>query len=161
MHLKNFKNLRLRDIDGNHISYKDFLIECRSKINEGYKVYIGSDSQKNGSRISFVTCVCLHNRLKGGFAFYGKQKVDKKFFPSLKSRMMGEMFASLNTSYFIRDELGCDIEIHLDIGSNPIKCRTYKFKKEFMGIVSSQGFSVKVKPQSWASSSIADWFTKT
>ena len=77
--------------------------------------------------------------------------------------MSAEAYNSLEMAWWIKEKLPEEgyPEVHLDIGSDPIRCATFKFKKELTSIVKSQGFCCKVKPESWASSGVADWFTKT
>ena len=52
-----------------------------------------------------------------------------------------------------------DIEVHVDIGSSK-KSKTRTMVDQVKGWVISSGFGFKIKPNSWASSTIADWHTK-
>jgi len=81
----------------------------------------------------------------------------------LRARISAEAFNSIEMAWWIREKLpdNADLEVHLDIGNDPVKCATFKFQKELTSMVKSQGFSCKIKPESWASSGVADWFTKT
>lgn len=159
MEIQKFENLTIRDIYGEEFSLDRFLKICKEESERGLGMFIGSDSQKFFSKVNLVTSVCLHHPRKGAQVFYVKQKVSPEIFPSLKSRMMAELYCSLDAAFFMRDKIGCNIEVHLDIGSDPKKCKTFPFKKEFLNIVTGQGFTGKVKPNSWASG-VADWFTK-
>jgi len=160
MELKKFEDLKIRDIDGDELSLEEFILFCKKEMERGLKVYVGSDSQTFYSKVSMVTAVCVHHPSKGANAFYVKQKVSKDLFPTLKSRMMAELFCSINAGFMLQDRLGVLPEIHIDIGSDPNKCKTFPFKKEFLSIIHGQGFVGKAKPDGWASS-VADWFTKT
>ena len=51
--------------------------------------------------------------------------------------------------------------MHLDVGEDLRKNKTAKFNKELKILVESQGFGCEIKPNSWASSSIADRYTKS
>ena len=111
------------------------------------------------NKVNMVTSVCLHHPNKGAMAFYVKQKFKPSEFPSLRSRMMAELFCSLDAAFLIKQIIGCDVEVHIDIGSDPKKCKTYPFRKRVFKYNKRSGFCGKAKPESWASG-VADWFTK-
>lgn len=159
MKLKRFEEIEIKDLDGNAVSFDEFLEKCRLAIKSGLKIYVGSDSQKFYSKVSMVTAVCCHHYKNGAIAFYAKQKVDIELFPTLKSRMQSELFCSLDAAFMIEEKLGVKPEVHIDIGSDSKKCKTFEFKKEFLNIIEGQGFKGEAKPNGWASS-VADWFTK-
>jgi len=156
-----FNDIVIRDLDQKEISYKRFIDKIISLNNEGYSFHIGSDSQEFFSNISFVTTVCFHHKTKGAGAFYVKEKVCRVKMPTLRSRIMSEAYRSLDAAFEVQDYIDSKISVHLDIGSDPIKNKTSRFKNELITLISSQGYNVLIKPYSWASSSVADWFTKT
>jgi predicted RNase H-related nuclease YkuK (DUF458 family) len=51
------------------------------------------------------------------------------------------------------------IEIHADVGTTK-RSATSKFVEFVRGWIRGSGFTAKVKPYSWASSTVADWHTK-
>lgn len=152
-----------KDLDKIPISSEKVVDTIISLYNQGYTIAIGSDSQKFYDNISFVTTLCAHHRSKGAVGYYIKHKERRDKYPSLRSRICAEAYNSLEMAFWIRDMLpnGAKLEVHLDIGNDPVRCATFKFKKELTSLVISQGFLCKVKPESWASSGVADWFTKT
>ena len=160
MEIQKFQDLKIRDPYGEEFSLEEFLQICKSEYKRGLSMFIGSDSQKFFNKVNLVTSVCMHHPSKGAQVFYVKQKVRPDMFPSLRSRMMAELYCSLETAFYMKEMIGCDIEVHLDIGSDPKKCKTFPFKKEFLNIVRGQGFVGRAKPESWASG-VADWFTKS
>ena len=159
MILKKFEMLRIRDIDGIEVSLDSMIKLCKKESDRGLGIFVGSDSQKFFNKVNMVTSVCLHHPNKGALVFYAKQRLKPNAFPSLKSRMTAELFCSLDAAFLIKEMVGCDVEVHIDIGSDPKKCKTYPFRKEFLNIIKGQGFCGKAKPESWASG-VADWFTK-
>jgi len=151
------------DLDQKIISMSDVISDITDRAERGFTIAIGSDSQKINGKISLVTTLCAHHYRKGSTAYYIKQKIDEKEFPTLRARMSLEAYSSLELAVLIREFIPNSekVEIHLDIGSDPKKCKTFKFKKELTSMVLAQGFACETKPKSWASSSVADWFTKT
>ena len=152
-----------KDLDKIPVKEKEVISTIIEKYNHGYTIAVGCDSQMFYDKVSFVTTICAHHRSKGANGFYVKVKMPRKNYPTLKSRISAEAFSSLEMAYWIKEMLpdGAALEVHLDIGSDPKRCATFKFKKELTTLVKSQGFSCKIKPESWASSGVADWFTKT
>ena len=151
----------IRDLDQQEVSYDNFIKKLIDLNKEGYSFHVGSDSQEFFKKTSFVTTVCFHHRHKGAGAFYVKERVLSSKHPTLKSRIMSEAYRSLDAAFYIQKYIDSKISVHLDIGDNPKRNKTSKFKKELVTLISSQGYDVLIKPYSWASSSVADWFTKT
>ena len=157
-----FEENNIYDIDKNKISYNYFINDLK-KRKKDFKFYVGADSQMYHDYIIFVVTICFHNRFKGAGAYYIKKRVPRKEYETLRARMSKELFLALETAVGLQDDLNMEsheITVHLDIGSNPQKNKTHIFHKEFIGIVKAQGFGVEIKPNSWASSEVADWFTK-
>ena len=152
----------IRTFESGIISYDDFIEETKKLSKEGLDVYIGSDSQVIKKKLSIVTCVCFYKRgIRKNQIFYAKNKVLASRYPTLRSRMLFEAYKSLEAALELDPYIDNELTVHLDIGSDPIKCKTAKFEKELRMLVKSQGFGCEVKPDSWASSSIADRFTKS
>lgn len=143
-------------------TYIDFVAELKRLNKEGLDVYIGTDSQIIGPKTSIVTCICLY---KSGIAknsiFYIKEKLDTNKYPTLRSRMILEAHRSLEVALEVDPLIDGQLTVHLDIGTDLKKNKTAKFQKELQVLFRSQGFGCEVKPNSWASSCIADRFTKS
>jgi len=154
-------NLLIRDIDKNIVSYDEFVKKLIKYNNLGYTFHVGSDSQQFYNTTSMVTSICFHHQTKGAGAFYIKEKVPREIFPTLKARMTAEAFKSIEIAFAVQNIVSSKIHVHLDIGSDPKRNKTSAFKNELTSLVLGQGFYVRIKPYSWASSSVADWFTKT
>ncbi len=124
-------------------------------------LYIGTDSQEFSKDITIVTCIAFH-KSDGpkSSIFYFKDKVSRKYCKNLKTRMTMEAFQSVQVALEMSDLYNGDIEVHLDIGSNEKKSKTFLFKNELEQLVMSQGYKCEVKPNSWASSTIADRLSK-
>jgi hypothetical protein len=52
-----------------------------------------------------------------------------------------------------------EIEVHVDVGRTQ-RSETRKYADSIYGWLKGMGVECKMKPYSWASSSVADWHTK-
>ena len=151
----------IRNFNQEIIEFDLFTKKVKELSSDGFNFYIGSDSQIIKNKVSVVTCICAHNRTRGGQIFYVKEKVPVSRIKSLRARMLYEAYKSLEVALEVEEFISGKITIHLDIGHNPKKSPTYKFKDELQFLIKSQGYDCEIKPYSWASSSVADRFTKT
>jgi len=156
------KNNTIRTFNNAIISSNDFIGRVKELNEEGLDIYIGTDSQVIKEKISIVTCVCFYKKgIKKNQIFYIKKRVPAKRYPTLRSRILFEAYTALEMALEMDPYVNGKLTVHLDIGSDPIKCKTAEFEKELRMLVGSQGFGCEIKPNSWASSSIADKFTKS
>ena len=157
-----FKGKQIRGFYGSEISYEYFLEKMKEYNSEGFDAYIGTDSQVIKGKVSVVTCVCLYKfGAKKNEIFYVKERIPSERLPTLRSRMLHEAYKSLELAIEVDPLIDGKLTVHLDIGTDPKRCKTARFQKELQVLVRSQGYGCEVKPYSWASSSIADMFTKT
>lgn len=126
-----------------------------------YRIIVGSDSQShNGSGVDFVSAIVVHRVGHGGIYFWKRTIINKTYV--LRQRMYEEATMSLAVAEDIVTLLqkdGCtkyDVEIHVDIGKNG---QTREMIAEIVGMIRGSGFPVKVKPDSYAASHIADRYT--
>lgn len=123
-----------------------------------YRIIVGSDSQKSKSgAYDFVSALALHRIGAGGIYFWRREIVDQKM--SLKERMYREAIMSLTSAEDIFElfrENGIskyDVEIHVDIGHNG---DTRELITEIVGMVRANGYQVKIKPDSFGASKVAN-----
>jgi len=120
------------------------------------KVCIGTDSQVRSKMAEYATVIVFLREQKGGFMFIHNEK--KRFFGSIKERMLDEVAKSIEVAYQLCDLLdkyNIDLEVHADINTNP-KFRSNSALNEAMGYILSMGFAFKAKPEAFASSSCAN-----
>tara|TARA_B100000131_G_scaffold322125_2_gene375039 strand:- start:440 stop:916 length:477 start_codon:yes stop_codon:yes gene_type:complete len=157
-----FKENQIRGFSNQEVSYEDFLAKLKQYSLEGFDAYIGTDSQVIKNKVSVVTCVCLYKLgAKKNEIFYIKNRVPADRLPTLRARMLHEAYKSLEAAIDIDPLIDGELIVHLDIGTDPRRSKSARFQKELQVLVRSQGFGCEVKPNSWASSSVADMFTKT
>lgn len=145
------------------------LAEVRQKIlkfmeeapEQKYRLVIGTDSQnKNSDKTDFVTALVIHRVGRGGIYFW-KRKIEKKTYV-LRARIYQEAALSLA----LADEFlevtrhdgisRFDVEIHVDIGKYG---ETREMIAEVIGMIRGSGFAVKIKPEAYGASKVADRHT--
>jgi predicted RNase H-related nuclease YkuK (DUF458 family) len=109
-----FEDKRIRDIGKEDISYEDFVSRLFKYKEEGFKFYVGTDSQISKDEIVVVTCLCVHNRYKGGgTGFYIKDRIKRFTYPTLRSRMSMEAFNSIEAVFDLIYDKGIFLQIYL------------------------------------------------
>lgn len=123
-------------------------------------VYVGSDSQINGSVTDMVTVIIVHFDSKHGskiFHIWGRE--NRRL--SMRERLWREVYASSQAANGIVDYVGMrHMEVHLDLNPNP-RHKSYSIIKEAINYVGGMGFEVRTKPHSaFAATYAADHILK-
>jgi predicted RNase H-related nuclease YkuK (DUF458 family) len=74
--------------------------------------------------------------------------------------MLFETQAAIDTATILRNAGIKNLCVHLDMGTDPEKNATSTVVDGLCGYVIGSGFDCEVKPNSWASSSVADRLSK-
>ncbi len=126
-----------------------------------YEIIVGTDSQKIASdKYDFVSALIVHRVGFGGIYFWKRQILSRKI--SLKERIYQEATMSLQTSenfvnFFKTNGIAkYNIQIHVDIGRNG---ETRELITEVIGMIRASGYDVKIKPESYGASKVADKYT--
>lgn len=126
-----------------------------------YQLVIGTGSQPhNGSGVDFVTAIVVHRIGAGGIFFWKRVVNNKKYM--LRQRMYEEATMSLEMAETVlallrKDGITkYDVEIHVDIGAFG---DTRDMISEIVGMIRGSGYTVKIKPESYAASKVADRYT--
>jgi len=138
--------------------FSKILNTIKEKTAAGWYLAIGCDSQKaKRRRHVFVQVIALINEGHGGIFFVKRMREDKKY--SLAEKLYKEAAMSIE----VAEELianGIDIdklEIHLDLSEGG---KSGKFIKGIVGMCGAYGFESKIKDEAWASSGIADRYSR-
>ena len=129
-----------------------------------YQLIVGTDS--NGDKkADFVTAVIVYRVGRGGRYFWRKTN-GGKIYHTLRDRIYQEVTLSLQCAQDVLGQLeplikaasepSYDFQIHIDVGQNG---PTREMIKEVVGMVRGNGFKAKIKPESYAASTIADKYT--
>jgi predicted RNase H-related nuclease YkuK (DUF458 family) len=126
-----------------------------------YEIVIGTDSQKTQKdTYDFVSALIIHHVGMGGIYFWNRKVFKRKI--SLKERIYQEATMSLEAAenfvaFFKENGISkYDIQIHVDIGKNG---QTREMITEVVGMVRGSGYDVKIKPNSYGASKVADKYT--
>ncbi len=131
------------------------------KPDKSYKLIVGTDSEGKNFPL-FVSVIVIYREGSGGKFFYKKIKGKKKY--TLRTRIYEETMMSLSLAIKIRENIEKklieispknykNLEIHTDIGQSG---ETKEMIKEIVGMVKGNGFEVKIKPEAFGATTIAD-----
>jgi predicted RNase H-related nuclease YkuK (DUF458 family) len=137
---------------------KDFMAADKKSR---YEIIVGTDSQKfDKESFDFVSALIVHRVGFGGIYFWKREIIKKKM--SLKERIYTEATLSLQTAETFIEFLKTNgisrynIQIHVDIGHNG---ETRAMIAEVVGMIRGSGYQIKIKPESYAASKVADRYT--
>ena len=156
------------------INYQETIEEIfnyiKEKPEESYEVIVGCDSSSD-ERPCFPIAIVVLRIGQGGRFFLTKihySSKEKKRFYSFQQRILQEVVLSCELSLKFRKDLEEYAQklhqqfnykfeyIHADVG---VQGKTKDMIKEVVGLIKSNGFEAKIKPESFAASVVADRFT--
>ena len=155
--------VKWRSGNGKPTTMESVLEELRAHVTATGRIYIGTDSYIDKSRCAFATAICLHGAdgQSGGKYFFRKVYLNRQNFPSLVQRILREVQDSIEIALTISEELPtAKIELHLDVSPSNKENGTSKISEMVTGYAKSSGFECKIKPEAWASQSVADKHSK-
>jgi len=127
-----------------------------------YRLIIGTDSRgevESPPLQVFVTAIIIHRVGFGGKYFWRKEHFPDLY--TVRDKIYQEALLSLDVSRRLIEKLesfpdnhlsNYDMEIHVDVGNNG---PTRSLIREVVGMIQSQGFVAKVKPESFGASRVA------
>jgi len=125
-----------------------------------YELLVGTDSSVSGTHVDYVSAIVVHKVGKGGRYYWTRVREKKTF--SLRQRIWREAWLSFELAQRLLKGLSSfaplafNLEIHVDIGENG---PTKELIDEVVGMIIGSGFAVRIKPQAYAASSVADKYT--
>jgi len=135
----------------------------KDNVSKGAKLYIGSDSFVTRKKVCFATAICLHSSITSGRYFFFRENVKINQFSQLSVRITEEVRRSVELAEKVMLDCGLkpeDIELHLDVSPFEKKTSTSKLSVMLKGYVQGAGFDCKIKPNAWASQTVADRHSK-
>jgi len=146
---------------GRSVDFFEILQKVKAHHEKNGTVYIGTDSFSEKKACVFATSIVLlgADDQKGGKYFIKKEKVVRP--ASFYNRILKEAEKSVNIALEITEifpEL--DLEVHLDVSAEHKNEKTSPMTKMLMGYTIGSGFKCKIKPDSFAASSVADKHSK-
>lgn len=140
----------------------------QEKPDRNYEVIVGCDSSASQEPHFPVVMVVLRKGEGGRFFLKRVHYPPEKKFYNLHQRILEEVLLSCELALCLRDILGERMQrmhpaiqyqfqyIHADIGE---KGPTKDMIKEVVGLIRGNGFEAKIKPESFAASTVADRFS--
>ena len=116
------------------------------------EIHIGTDGQKYGQNLDFVTCVAVLNPGKGGRLFYSKER--QRDTGSLQHKLFTEVSLSIEIALLLCEVVHIEA-VHVDANTN-MKWDSAKYHKQLAGMVAGYGFDSVLKPDAWCASHAAD-----
>ena len=145
------------------IDFYDLLKLTRDYVRAGSKIFIGSDSFISREKVCFASAVCLHGGEYGGRYFFFKDFLPKPQYFQLVTRITEETRRSVEIACLFMNEYGINpqnIELHLDVSPFGTNNGTSKYSDMLKGYVQGFGVDYRLKPDAWASQTIADKHSK-
>ena len=142
----------------------EMVVYMQEKPHRKYEIIVGCDSSANADPTFPVVIVVLRKQ-EGGRFFLKRVHYDSRPFPSRRQRIMEEVMLSCQLALWLREHFavkaaasGVEYDfqyIHADVGENGI---TRDMIREVTGLIRGNGFLPKIKPYSFAASTVADRF---
>jgi len=149
---------------------KELFNYIKEKPEKKYEIVVGCDSC-SGDKVSFPVAIVILRIGEGGIFFLKRIKYplsQKKKFIDYHQRILQEVLLSCEIALLLKEAIFKKIKstssnlnyqfryIHADVGE---KGRTKDMIREVVGMIKSNGFEAKIKPESFAASVVADRFT--
>jgi predicted RNase H-related nuclease YkuK (DUF458 family) len=144
------------------ITLDTIMVEISSHTRKNGSIFIGCDSQIIQNGCTFSTVICLHGAdgQAGGRYFFRREKRRREKFPTMLNRLLREVELSVEMGFRVTEEFpDADVEIHIDANAKKNEA-SGRFSDMLIGYARGAGFKCKIKPDAWASSSIADKHSK-
>jgi len=146
------------------LSFDDMIEDIVSIMEQdtdyAYEVIVGTDSHPSLGDTDFVTAIIVRRIGKGGRYFWSRSC--EGMYRELSQRIYREAMLSFDWAKEIMDALqrrtwlDFNLEIHVDVGRNG---KTRSLIDGVIGMIVGGGFPVKIKPDAYAASSVADKYT--
>lgn len=149
--------------DGITTPFEEMLEIIKDHVNKNGLIYIGTDSFISKNKCTFASAICLHggDDQRGGKYFFRKVSFKREKFGGLVRRITQEVQQSIEIALMVTDEVPtAQIELHLDISPANKQNGTSPFADMLTGFAKGSGFNYKIKPNAWASQSVADKHSK-
>lgn len=138
------------------LDYLEKLIVEGLNAGKTLRVCIGTDSQKHGKGYKYASVITLISEGCGGIIIFSTEFITGTI--KINERMLKEVEKSIAIAYEIcplLDLYNIKMEIHADINPDP-SYASNKALKAAIGYIQGMGYGFKIKPDSFASSSVAD-----
>jgi predicted RNase H-related nuclease YkuK (DUF458 family) len=157
-----WRDLAWHSAAGAHVSNDEITQIIRDHVKVGGRIFIGCDSNVVGTCCTYATAIVLYNEneRRGGRYFFNRNRTQIALRSSLRARLMAEADMSIMLGLELQEEFpDARIEIHLDVSQRK-ENMSNGVADQVAGYAKAAGFECKLKPESWASSCVADEHTR-
>lgn len=156
-----YNQMRFKFYNGSFIEDVETYIKDYVDKHKNVEVFIGTDSAKGSSdgkaMTIFVTTICFRHPSKGVHYIYSKTKEPKD--KDLFTKIWKEVEKTNEVASFVKPLIG-DRTLFLDLDINSLKQHGSNVAHAAAkGYLMGQGYSVRLKPQSWGAHA-ADWLLR-
>jgi len=125
------------------------------------QIHVGTDSHFKSGKLIFATVIAVYSPGECSRYFFKRTFENSSYRIALSSRLLKEVQDSIETAELIRNRFKIErkIFVHADISSDKKNKSNIVYEQAKQWII-AMGFGCKMKPISWASSSIADLHAK-
>jgi len=120
-------------------------------------IHVGTDSQHSGQATNYVTVVAVVYPGHGGRVFYRRKQITRQH--SLAQKLFLEAELSLDAAMVLSHFVAHDIIVHVDANED-LRHVSSQYVRALAGMVLGHGFQVRVKPDSWCATHVADSLVK-
>ena len=124
---------------------------------DDFHIHVGTDSKNRGQFTHFVTVVAILRPGQGARVIYRSLRVPR--LRSLAQRLIQEAQMSIETGMLLDERVPQDIVLHIDANPDE-RHRSARYARSLAGMGIGSGFQVRLKPEAWCASHVADHVVK-
>ena len=117
-------------------------------------LHVGTDSKQRAYHCDYVTALAVLRPGSGGRVLYRRRRERRA--PSLSHKLFLEAQLSLEVAQALDAAGFGPIVVHVD-ANDDLRHLSSKYAKALAGMVVGYGFQVRVKPDSWCATHVADF----
>tara|TARA_B100001094_G_C18093739_1_gene751856 strand:+ start:94 stop:579 length:486 start_codon:yes stop_codon:yes gene_type:complete len=147
---------------GTKIEFSQVCKKVQDYSNDKSKIFIGTDSDVSKRKVVFCSAICIYGNSRSLY-YFSRIKENNTVYPDLISRITEETRMSVELAEYLHNTIGIEkskIELHLDVSPYHKGTKTSKFSDALKGYVTGTGYACRLKPNAWASQSVADRHSK-
>jgi len=117
-------------------------------------IHVGTDSKQRGAHTDYVTVIAIVAPGHGGRIFYKRVRTARS--RSLSHKLFQETEMSVTVANELHQVGLRRIVVHVDANED-LRHQSSKYVQALAGMVVGYGFQVRVKPDSWCATHVADF----
>ncbi|MBM3976676.1 MAG: hypothetical protein FJ299_06765 [Planctomycetes bacterium] len=123
----------------------------------GKAIHIGTDSKQRALSADYVTVIAVLDPGFGGRILYRRERAPRS--RSLAEKLFREVALSLEAAGLLQQQGLEAVTVHVDANGDS-KHESSRFVGALSGMVVGHGFHVRIKPEAWCATHVADSIAK-